>query len=37
MGSDEKGFAAYYEGRFLNEDVALGGQARIADAPGVTR
>jgi hypothetical protein len=37
MGSDEKGFAAYYERRLLNETLALGAQARIADGPGVTR
>ena len=37
MGSDEKGFAAYSERRFLSDTLALGGQVRIADAPGVTR
>ena len=37
MGSDEKGFAAYYERRFLNDTLAAALQARLADAPGVAR
>jgi hypothetical protein len=37
MGSDEKGVAGYYERRFFGDTLALGGQVRIADAPGVTR
>ena len=37
MGSDEKGFAAYYERRFFDDKLAAGAQARLADAPGVTR
>src|SRR5262249_37928680 len=36
-GSNEKGFAAYYERRLLNDRLALGAQGRLADAPGVTR
>ena len=37
MGSDEKGFAAYTERRFFGDTLAVGGQARLADGPGVTR
>jgi hypothetical protein len=37
MGSDEKGFAGYYERRLLDNKMALAAQARIAAAPGVTR
>ncbi|HXU03823.1 MAG TPA: hypothetical protein VN903_22815, partial [Polyangia bacterium] len=37
LGSDEKGFAAYYERRLMGETIAVAGQARLADAPGVTR
>jgi hypothetical protein len=37
IGSDEKGGAAYYERRLFGDKVALGGQARVAAAPGVTR
>jgi hypothetical protein len=37
MGSDEKGFAAYTERRFFGDTLAVGGQARVADGPGVTR
>ena len=37
LGSDEKGFAAYYERRLMNETAAVAAQARLADAPGVTR
>jgi hypothetical protein len=37
MGSDEKGFAAYYERRLLGDRLALAAQGRIADAAGVTR
>jgi hypothetical protein len=37
MGSDEKGFAAYYERRLLGDRLALAAQGRLADAPGVTR
>ena len=37
MGSDEKGFAAYYERRLRYDRLALAAQGRIADAPGVTR
>jgi hypothetical protein len=37
IGSNEKGLAAYYERRLLDDSLALGAQARIADAPGLTR
>jgi hypothetical protein len=37
MGSDEKGFAAYYERRFLNDTLAAALQARLADGPGIAR
>ncbi|HMF42884.1 MAG TPA: hypothetical protein VKQ32_19565 [Polyangia bacterium] len=37
MGSDERGFAAYYERRLLSDRLALAAQGRIADAPGATR
>jgi hypothetical protein len=37
IGSDESGGAAYYERRLFGDRVALGGQARIAVAPGITR
>lgn len=37
MGSDEKGFAVYYERRLMGDRLALAAQGRIADAPGVTR
>jgi len=37
IGSDESGFAAYGEGRFLDDHLALGAQARVAVDPGVAR
>jgi hypothetical protein len=37
IGSDEKGFAASFERRLLDDRLALGAQARVADAAGVTR
>ena len=38
MGSDEKGFAAYYERRLLERYASRSAaQAPLADAPGVTR
>jgi hypothetical protein len=37
IGSNEKGFAGYYERRLLNDHLALGGQLRIASGPGLTR
>jgi len=37
MGSDEKGFAAYYERRLLGDKLSAALQTRIADAPGVAR
>ena len=37
IGSDEKGLAGYYERRLLDDKLALGGQARLADGPGATR
>ncbi len=36
IGSEEKGFAGLYERRLLDDKLALGGQARIADGPGAT-
>ena len=37
LGSDEKGFAAYYERRFLGDRLSTALQTRLADAPGVAR
>jgi hypothetical protein len=37
IGSNEKGFAAYYERRLLDDRLAVGGQLRIANGPGLTR
>ncbi len=37
IGSNEKGFAGYLERRLWNDQVALAGQVRLAQAPGVTR
>ena len=37
IGSDEKGIVAYYERRLFNDNAAVAGQARLADAPGMTR
>ena len=37
IGSEEKGFVAYYERRLLNDTVALAGQTRYADGDGVKR
>jgi len=37
IGSNEKGFAAYYEHRLADDKVALAAQTRVAAAPGVTR
>ena len=37
MGSNERGFAAYYERRLLNDKLALAAQGRVADGPGETR
>jgi hypothetical protein len=37
MGSIEKGAAAYYEHRLLNETASLAAQSRLAISPGVNR
>ena len=37
IGSEEKGLAAYYERRLLQDRVAAGVQTRLAFGPGVTR
>jgi hypothetical protein len=37
IGSDEKGVAAYYEHRLLDDTVALAGQTRFAASDGLTR
>ncbi|HVZ88877.1 MAG TPA: hypothetical protein VHG72_18045 [Polyangia bacterium] len=37
IGSDEKGFAGYFESRFRDETIALAGQMRLAMSPGVTK
>src|SRR6185369_5218874 len=37
IGSNETGIAAYYEHRLLDDHAAVGGQARVAVAPGITR
>jgi hypothetical protein len=37
IGSEEKGFAAYFEHRLLDDHAAAGAQARVADGPGATR
>jgi hypothetical protein len=37
IGSDEKGFAGYLETRFLDDTIAVAGQARLALSPGVTK
>jgi hypothetical protein len=37
IGSNEKGFAAMFERRLLDDKLQFGGQARVASAPGVTR
>ncbi len=37
IGSDEKGFAAYYERRLFGDKMAVAVQTRLADAPGVAR
>jgi hypothetical protein len=37
IGSDEKGFAAYMETRFHDDTIALGGQMRLANSPGISK
>jgi len=37
IGSDEKGFAGYYEHRLFNGSAEIGAETRFAVAPGVTR
>jgi hypothetical protein len=37
IGSNEKGFAGMFERRLLDDKVQVGGQLRVAAAPGVTR
>jgi hypothetical protein len=37
IGSQEKGFAAYFERRVLDDRLAVGGQSRLAFGPGMSR